>query len=155
MNFNISLATSNDIEILVNHRLCMWQDILDAREERVELPGNEERTHKWIAEKLTSGKLIGYIARTKKGEIAGSGCIWLREQPPLPFTKFVEAPYLLSMYTEKKFRRHGVGRMIVEAAIAWCREPGYDRVNLDASETGKRLYEILGFQPGYSMRLQL
>lgn len=155
MEFKISLATSSEIEILVKHRLSMWRDILDAHEDLVETPGNEERTRNWIEEKLTSGKLIGFVARTENERVAGSGCIWLREQPPLPFTKFVEGPYLLSMYTEKEFRCLGVGRMIVEVAIAWCKEHGYDRVMLDASEAGKRLYEKMGFQLGYSMRLQL
>lgn len=155
MTFKISFATKRDVELLARHRILMWEDILDSLEELVKLPGFEERTVKWINEKLDQGKLIGLIARTEDEQVAGSGCIWLREQPPLPFTKFLEGPYLLSMYAEKEFRRRGVGRVIVEAAIAWCREHGYDRVMLDASEAGKRLYEKLGFQPGYSMRLQL
>jgi len=70
-------------------------------------------------------------------------------------SQFLEAPYLLSLYAEREFRRRGVARLIVEAAIAWCRAHGYDRVNLDASEEGKSLYETLGFKPGYGMRLPL
>jgi GNAT superfamily N-acetyltransferase len=70
-------------------------------------------------------------------------------------SQFLEVPYLLSLYTEKEFRKKGVARLIVETAIDWCRKNGYDRVNLDASEEGKPLYETLGFKPGYGMRLQL
>jgi GNAT superfamily N-acetyltransferase len=70
-------------------------------------------------------------------------------------SQFLEVPYLMSFYTEREFRRRGVARLIVETAIAWCRAHGYDRVNLDASEAGKALYETLGFKPGYGMRLQL
>jgi GNAT superfamily N-acetyltransferase len=59
------------------------------------------------------------------------------------------------MYTEPGFRRKGVAKLIAETAIEWCRNHGYERINLDASEAGKPLYEKLGFAPGYSMRLQL
>ncbi len=155
MYFKISLATKRDEELLVRHRVLMWDDILANREELVSLPGSEDRIREWIKQKLEQGKLIGFIAKTEDGQVAGSGCIWIREQPPLPFTRFVEAPYLLSMYTEKGFRRKGVAGIVAEAAIKWCRSHGYDRVSLDASEAGKPLYEKLGFRPGYSMRLQL
>ncbi len=153
MRFNIQYATLDDTEILVKHRLSLWCDI---HPERVmSATGTEERTLEWIREKLSSDKLVGFIAKTEEGEVAGSGCIWIREQPPLPISRFLEVPYLMSLYTEKEFRRRGVARLIVETGIAWCRAHGYDRVNLDASEAGKSLYETFGFKPGHSMRLQL
>jgi GNAT superfamily N-acetyltransferase len=153
MKFNIQNATLEDIELLVTHRLSMWRDIHPDPEASV--TGTEERTREWISQKLSSGKLIGLIAKTEQGQVAGSGCIWIREQPPLPFTRFLEVPYLMSLYTEKEFRRRGVARLIAETAITWCKTRGYDRLNLDASEAGRSLYETLGFKPGYSMRLQL
>ena len=153
MKFNIQRATLNDTELLVKHRLSMWCDILP--DLGMPVAGTEERTREWIMEKLSSGKLIGFIAKTEERRVAGSGCIWIREQAPLPMSSFLEVPYLMSLYTEKEFRRRGVARLILETAIAWCRTQGYDRVNLDASEEGKSLYETLSFKPGYGMRLQL
>ena len=153
MEFNIQCATLNDTELLVKHRLSMWCDILP--DLGMPVAGPEKRTREWIREKLSSGKLIGFIAKTEEGQVAGSGCIWIREQAPLPMSTFLEVPYLMSLYTEKEFRRRGVARLILETAIAWCRTQGYDRVNLDASEAGKSLYKTLGFKPGYGMRLQL
>ena len=153
MKFNIQYATLRDSELLVKHRLSMWRDILPETAEPV--AGTEERTLEWIREKLSSGELVGFIAKTEEGQVAGSGCIWIREQAPLPMSQFLEVPYLMSLYTEREFRRRGVARLIVKASIAWCRAHDYDRVNLDASEEGKSLYETLGFKPGYGMRLQL
>jgi len=117
MRFNIQCSTLKDTELLVKHRLSMWRDIHPepvASETR-----SEERTRDWIKEKLSSGKLVGFIAKTEERQVAGSGCIWIREQPPLPMSQFVEVPYLMSLYTEKEFRRKGVARLIVETAIAW------------------------------------
>ena len=98
---------------------------------------------------------MGLIAKTEEEQIVGSCCIWIREQPPLPISKFLEVPYLMSLYTEREFRRKGVASLIIETAITWCRAHGYNRVNLDASEAGKSLYETFGFKPGYGMRLEL
>ena len=153
MKFSIQYATLKDTELLVKHRLSMWRDILP--EPAMSVTGTEERTLKWIREKLSSGKLLGFIAKTLEGQVAGSGCIWIREQPPLPMSQFLEVPYLMSLYTEREFRRRGVARFIVKTVIDWCRAHGYDRVSLDASDAGKSLYETFGFKPGYGMRLQL
>ena len=73
MRFNIKYATLKDVELLVRHRLSMWQDILP--EPAISVTGTEERTLKWIREKLSSGKLFGLIAKTEEGQVAGSGCI--------------------------------------------------------------------------------
>ncbi len=153
LTFNISYATADDIELLVKHRVSMWNDI--SAELTAAARDFEGRTREWVKKKLSEGKLIGFIAKTQVGQVAGSGCLWIREQPPLPMSSHLEVPYLMSMYTEVGFRRKGVGKMIAEAAIDWCRDHGYDRINLDASEAGKPLYDALGFKPGYSMRLQL
>jgi len=152
VKFSIQHATPKETDLLVKHRMSMWRDILP---ELMVVTGTEERTLEWIREKLSLGKLIGFIAKTQVGQVAGSGCVWIREQAPLPMTPFLEAPYLLSLYTEKEFRRRGVARLIAETAIAWCRAHAYNRVSLDASEAGKPLYETLGFKPGYGMRLEL
>jgi GNAT superfamily N-acetyltransferase len=155
LSFKIVYATAEDLELLVRHRILMWEDILDSRHQEATAQGTDQRTREWIREKLVSGKLIGLIAKTDNGKVAGSGCIWLRETPPLPFSEHVETPYLMSMYTEHGFRRKGVAKQIVEFAIEWCRKRHYHRINLDASEEGRKLYEKLGFEPGFSMRLQL
>ena len=112
-------------------------------------------TRRWIRKKLAEHALIGIIARAKDGRIAGSGCIWLRDEQPRPTTTQQVVPYLLSMYTEKEFRRRGVARSIVKKALRWCRDHRYERVVLHASEAGRPLYEEFGFLPTTEMRLNL
>jgi GNAT superfamily N-acetyltransferase len=90
LKFEIECATLKDTELLAGHRLSMWRDILPELETCV--TDTEERTIEWIREKLSSGKLVGFIAKTEEGQVAGSGCIWIREQPPLPMSQFLEVP---------------------------------------------------------------
>jgi GNAT superfamily N-acetyltransferase len=151
--FKISLAETEDTEFLVKHRVGMWKDI------RPELCGKakemEDLTRNWIKTKISEGKLIGFIARTKNGVVAGSGCIWLRDDAPRPFNPCLEAPYLMSIYTEEGFRRAGVARMIVQCAIEWSREHCYKTISLHASGAGIPIYERFGFKPTTEMRLML
>ena len=148
----LSDAGSGDVELLVAHRLNMWRAIHPELASKVD--ESEELTREWVRAKLAEGKLIGFIARAQDGTVAGSGCIWLRDEQPRPTNPRQVVPYLMSMYTEKGFRRRGVARLIVQGALKWCREHGYDRVVLHASEEGKQLYEGFGFEPTSEMRLK-
>jgi GNAT superfamily N-acetyltransferase len=151
--FTLSYAQASDLGTLVSHRQKMWLDIHPELSEEVR--ESEELVRRWIKKRLSSKNLIGFIVRARDGEVAGSGCIWIREEQPRPTNSRLEAPYLMSMYTEEKFRRRGVAKMVVKAAIGWARDHGYERLVLHASSEGRPLYEGLGFQPSSEMRIRL
>ncbi len=151
--FEISQATMKDIEILVRHRLGMFNDMYPELDKEVQ--ASEQQTRQWLRERLLDGTLVGFIVRTEDRQMAGSGCLWIKKEQPNPTHPRLEAPYLLSMYTEKRFRRKGVARLVVKTAIAWSREHGYDRISLHATDVGKSLYEEFGFKPTNEMQLQL
>jgi GNAT superfamily N-acetyltransferase len=153
VKFEISQAKAEDTEILVKHRLGMFNDMYP--ELKKEIQESEEQTRKWLSKMLSDGRLVGFIVRTQEGQAAGSGCLWIKKEQPNPTHPRLEAPYLMSMYTEKGFRRKGVATLIVKTAVAWSREQGYDRINLHASEMGKPLYDAFGFEPTNEMKLTL
>ena len=61
----------------------------------------------------------------------------------------------MSMFTEPSFRGKGVASGIVKAAVEWSRVNGYQLVMLHASEMGRGVYERLGFERLWQMRLKL
>jgi GNAT superfamily N-acetyltransferase len=153
VKFRITIAEVEDTGLLVRHRLSMWNHIRpELRKQAQEL---EELTRWWINKKLSEGRLVGFIAKTQTGLVAGSGCIWIREQPPSLMNPRLEAPYLMSIYTEEAFRKKGVARLIIQRGIDWCREHGYSTITLHASEAGFPLYAALGFKPTSEMRITL
>ncbi len=153
MQFQMLTAGTEDIELLVQHRLRMFLEMLPELESEVE--ASEAKTKEWIQQKMSEGTLVGFIAKTVEGQVLGSGCLWLREERPNPWVSASSEPYLMSMYTEKVSRREGVATMIVQKAIEWSQEHGYDAIYLHASPEGRRLYESLGFHPTSEMRLRL
>ena len=151
-SFKLSYAGQEDVGLLAEHRKKMWLDIHPEYEKEVR--ATEKRTRKWIEEQLSKGSLIGLVVRTADGEVVGSGCIWLREEQPRPTSMRLLVPYLMSMYTVKRFRRQGVASLIVKGALKWCREKNYDWVILHASKEGRSVYEGLGFEPSNEMRFK-
>jgi GNAT superfamily N-acetyltransferase len=152
LKFRLTNAGLDSLDLLVQHRLNMWREIHPELGAKVE--ESEDRTRNWIREKLSKGELIGFIAKTEDSRVAGSGCIWIREEQPRPTNPRQAQPYLMSMYTEREFRRKGVAKLIVKRALDWCRERDYERIILHASEQGKALYESFGFGPTTEMRLK-
>lgn len=153
MEFSLVFAGPDDVDLLVKHRLGLLREVHPELETKIE--ESEVWTRDWIRKRLSEGELVGLLAKAEDGKVAGSGCIWLRDEQPRPTNPRMIAPYLMSMYTTPEFRRKGVARLIVEGALKWCKERGYERVSLHASEAGKPLYESLGFWPTTEMRAKL
>ena len=152
MRFDVLIATVDDLELLVRHRLRMFDDVFPELIDKVN--ASEGETLKWIKNKMSENELVGFIARTSDGKVGGSGCLWIRETQPRPTSPLLKEPYLLSMFVEKAFRRKGVARLIVQSAIAWARERGYNGITLHASDAGSPPYESLGFEPTNEVRLK-
>lgn len=153
MHFKVTPAKVSDLDILVEHRLGMWKDIHPELTRETER--SRARTRGWIKEKLSKGELVGFIAKSPDGRVAGSGCIWLREEQPRPDVPLQAVPYLLSMYTEKKFRRQGVAKEVLRRALTWSKAHRHERMVLHASDDGRHLYEEFGFGPTREMKLDL
>jgi GNAT superfamily N-acetyltransferase len=62
---------------------------------------------------------------------------------------------ILNVYTAQQFRRLGLARRLMEAAMQWCREHGVDTVILHASPAARRLYESMGFAATNEMRIKV
>jgi len=64
-------------------------------------------------------------------------------------------PYIEGWWVAPDLRRQGVGRELVEAVEAWCRERGYRELGSDvelANQASLEAHASLGFEP--TLRLQ-
>ena len=53
--------------------------------------------------------------------------------------------HLMNVYTNKEYRRQGIGKKMVELLIDEAKSKGCTEISLDATEQGRFLYEQLGF----------
>jgi GNAT superfamily N-acetyltransferase len=66
-----------------------------------------------------------------------------------------ENAYVNAVFVQPAYRRRGIASRLMKLAVAWSRERGCTSVRLRASEDGRYLYEMLGFQEGREMELEL
>lgn len=57
-----------------------------------------------------------------------------------------ERAHLMNVYTEKDYRRRGIARQLVNMLIEDARVHGATEISLDATESGRPLYESVGFK---------
>jgi GNAT superfamily N-acetyltransferase len=153
VGFRLRRARLDDLPVLLEHRQKMWRDIGGWREPQLRrsLPAYE----RWVRAQWRRGKFLAFLAIDREGNALGSGAIWLFPTHPRVQRFTRELPYILSMYTEPRARRHGVATAIVQACIEWAERHRYPRLVLHASKMGLPVYERLGFELGREMRLNL
>jgi GNAT superfamily N-acetyltransferase len=158
--YAIRSAGPEDLALLVLHRRRMWEEITASEAKfagigPTELDHADRRYSEWLLPKLRRAEVFGAVAESPDLRVAGSGCLWLREEVPRPTRVQDHMPYILSVYTDPAHRRQGLGRRVTSALIDRVAADGYPRVRLNASTLGEPLYRAMGFEPSSERQLDL
>jgi ribosomal protein S18 acetylase RimI-like enzyme len=149
------LATANDLDVLVRHRIRMFADMGIASPDG--FAALTEASRSWFAGALANGTYLGWLiapAAAPDTVVAGAGMHFLDWAPGNRDLGTTRA-YILNVYTEPDHRRHGLATILTRAAIDETRRRGVRAVTLHASDDGRRIYERLGFEESNEMRLLL
>lgn len=79
-------------------------------------------------------------------ELAGTGCLVLREQAGGFRNPSGKMGYVMSMYTRPAYRRKGISSAILDLLIATGREKGIRAFELHATSAGEAVYKKYGFK---------
>jgi GNAT superfamily N-acetyltransferase len=151
--FTIRRASTVDLETLVGHRRAMFEDM--GYSDKAALGSMSEKFHVWLLEHMNSGEYLAWVAIAPDGTIAAGTGLWLMDWPPHMIGKGARRGNILNVYTNSHYRRRGLARALMQAAVDWCKQNGIDTIILHASPSGRTLYESLGFSPTNEMRLRL
>ncbi|MCR4703150.1 MAG: GNAT family N-acetyltransferase [Saccharofermentans sp.] len=134
------IATLTDMDLLMASRLEMLKVVNDLPEDYVfsdELV-NESRKYFEDGDQTT-------VLAIDDGKVIGCATIcYIRMMPTFSHPSGKRA-HLMNVYTCKEYRRQGIAKKMVRMLIedAWIR--GATEISLDATESGRPLYESLGF----------
>jgi GNAT superfamily N-acetyltransferase len=151
--FTIRRASTDDVITLVEHRREMFCDM--GYGDDAALDSMAGKFKPWLLRHLNSGEYVAWLAVASDASIAAGAGLWQMDWPPHMIGNAARRGNILNVYTVEKFRRRGLARQLMEAAIQWCRENGVDIVILHASPEGRALYESMGFAPSNEMRIRL
>lgn len=138
-------TSRDDIELLMNIRLEMLREVNSLANNYVydEILVSESKRY------FDSGEQSTIIALDGDEVIACASLSYIWIMPTFSHPTGKRA-HLMNVYTRKKYRRKGISRHIIEMLIDEAREKGVTEISLDATESGRLLYERLGFEASSS-----
>ena len=139
-DYQVRLATVTDVDALVHHRLAMFHDMGVA----VDAAQVEAAYRSWLLDTMPTGIYRAWVVESESDVISGAG-ITVVPWPPGPRYAGGRLAFVYNVYTEPPHRRRGLGRMLMLAIHAWCREERITSLALNASRFGQSLYESLGY----------
>ena len=142
-----------DIPLILHHRRSMFWD----------MGNHDELAHAhmmvsaeaFLREAMPRGGYRGWLAETTDARVVAGAGVAIVAWPGSPEDPAPRRAWVQNVYTEPAYRRLGIARNLVAAAVEWCRQSGFVNVSLHASSFGRSLYEELGFRPTNEMRLRL
>ena len=150
--FTIRRASTADLELLVEHRRAMFQDM--GYSDEAAMHAMSEKFRVWLLEHMDAGDYLAWLAIAEDGTIAAGTGLWLMDWPPHMIGRGRRGN-ILNVYTQANFRRRGLARALMQATLDWCKQNGIDTIILHASSSGRSLYEQMGFATTNEMRLRL
>ena|SRR5436190_12616882 len=139
-DYRVRVATPDDVDVLVHHRIAMFQDMAVP----LEAAAVRAAFRPWLLDMMPRGVYRAWVVESAARVISGGG-ITILPWPPGPRYFSGKLAFVYNVYTEPDHRRRGLGRMVMEAIHGWCREEGIDSLALNASRFGQSMYESLGY----------
>ena len=135
------IATAGDIDLMMSSRLEMLHVVND-------LSGDYEFSDELIdysRDYFLNGDQTTVVALDGQTVIGCASMSYMTIMPTFSHPTGKRA-HLMNVYTNSDYRRHGIARRMVTMLIddAWGK--GATEISLDATESGRPLYESLGFK---------
>jgi GNAT superfamily N-acetyltransferase len=140
-DYRIRLATPDDHDALVHHRLAMFEDMGIVFDPAV-LDG---AFRPWLHRHMEAGDYRAWVVETGDGTIVAGGGLTIIPWPPGPRYLGDRLAFVYNVYTEPDHRRRGLSRRVMQTIHEWCRDEGISTLALNASRFGQPLYESLGY----------
>ena len=149
---DIREASLADIPEILRQRRAMYQHM--NYKEPTSLEAMAKLTTDYLAKAMAEGSFRAWLAWEGDHAVAG-GAVIISPWPAHPYDLECRRATILNVYTDPSHRRRGLARQLMQTMISWCRQEGFARITLHASDEGRHLYESLGFEVSNEMRLKL
>ena len=135
------VTDANDIDMLMDARLSMLRIVNDLPADYIfddELVVSSRRY-------FLEGDQTTVVAVDDGRCVACASMSYIEIMPTFSHTSGKRA-HLMNVYTEESYRRRGIARQLVNMLIGDARAHGATEISLDATESGRPLYESMGFK---------
>ena len=151
-HITIRPATAADIPEIIRQRRRMYEDMHYTNNSALDTMSH--LTTDYLHTAIPDGTFHAWLACDADHPVAG-GAVLITSWPAHAYDLECRRATILNVYTDPDYRRRGIARQLMQTMIAWCKQEGFARVTLHASDDGRHLYQSLGFEPSNEMRLNL
>ena len=103
-----------------------------------------ENTFNFFARNIETGRHIAFVCEDK-GKIIATAGLSLFEMPPTTKLPNGKVAKLMNMYVVPDYRRQGIAKNMLEFVVDYAKEHSYNKVMLNSSPMGEKLYQNFGF----------
>lgn len=151
--YKIRPATPRDLDVVLYHRRRMFEDM--GFTDRQALDAMIASSTPLLRRGLTDGTYQGWLVEAPGNRVAAGGGVIVLQFQSHPTDPRPRRAWVVNMFTEPEDRRRGLARELMQTILGWCKAEGMRFLYLHASDTGRPLYESLGFTPTGEMHLAL
>ena len=138
----IRRATADDLETVIELRMAFLRE---AKPDVTEWEPILEATRRYVSDKLPAGEFLVWFAE-EEGQVVGTAGLVFFHRPPTSPSSGLHA-YVMNMYTLPAYRGRGIATELLQHVIDYARSHSAGRICLHALDTGRALYQRLGFEP--------
>jgi len=142
-------AGKADIPTLARYHRLMFEEMHALGESSEHLPVDfetlEQAQRTKLENQIGDGTCMAWVAEYQDQLVAG-GAVSILNTVPVPEDPSCRVAFLHSVYTVKEMRGRGIASAIVDLLLNYCRDQGLHRIQLNASETGRSVYQKKGFK---------
>lgn len=143
MNLTYKKATIQDIDLLTKSRIEVLRAANQLPDD-VDMSEVEIQSYDYYKKALTDGTHTAYLVFDGDRFVGAGGISYFRVMPTYHNTSGRKA-YIMNMYTNPDYRRKGIACKTLELLVADAKEKGITAISLEATDTGRALYEKFGF----------
>lgn len=155
MSITYRKAIAADIPLLTEYRIRFLDDSGAGHAAPPDdINGLREKISAYFVRAIPGGECVAIIAEDDRTPV-GIGLMSVNIIPANYSVPSGRIGCVLNMYTVPSHRRRGIASGIMRKIIDEARECGIDRLTLNATEAGEKLYRSLGFTSPANPELQL
>lgn len=140
-NIVYKIAGKDDIELLMSSRLEMLRVVNDLSDDYEYSDTLADNSRRYFLE----GDHTTVLAMDGD-EVVGCATICYIEMMPTFSHPTGKRSHLMNVYTRKEYRRQGIAMKMMDMIIEDAWKNGVTEISLDATESGRPLYERCGFK---------
>ncbi len=137
-------ATKEDAAVFAEYRFRMFVDMHPDRDFSGSRDGFVRKSKDYYSARLGSKDEYSCVA-VADGKVVACGSVTFRTRPPHIDYFENDLGYIHSIYVENEFRRRGISKAIMARLHEEARKHGMRKIGLHASESGRLVYESMGY----------